>query len=110
MSDRLKLLKMGVTSFAVKEILLDIYGCQVNGYLEAGLADSVDELEFRCRLESLKDVWNEKLDGFHSWFEKKRAPVFIDQVIGSAMDRLQISERFTTNRLEIFHKVQKAFC
>ena len=108
--DKQKLEKLKGTPRKVGEILTDIYGSQRKEYHEAGLADSTDEEEFNVRLESLKDVWEEKVPGFHSWFTKKRAPLFIQQVIGEAMDRLQICERFTTNRLEIFHKIQKMFC
>ena len=108
--DRLKLQKMGASRNNIKEIMTDIYGCQVNEYLESGLADSIDEPDFDIRLESLKVVWEDKVEGFHAWFLNKRAPLFVEQVIGSALDRLQISERFSTNRLENFHKIQKAFC
>ena len=47
------------------------------------------------------------MPGFHSWFVRKRAPIFQNQVVGEALDRLQLDTRFTTNRLEVMHKIQK---
>ena len=47
------------------------------------------------------------MPGFHSWFVRKRAPIFQNQVVGEAMDCLQLDTRFTTNRLEVMHKIQK---
>ena len=43
------------------------------------------------------------------WFVKKRALLFKDQIVGEALDRLKICEKFTTNRLENLHKFLKAF-
>ena len=108
--DRLKLQKLGATKQDLTAIMTDIYGYQANVFQESGLTDSADADEFTGRLESLKDVWEHRVKGFHAWFVKKRAPLFKDQVVGEALDRLKISEKFTTNRLENLHKVQKAFC
>ena len=47
------------------------------------------------------------MPGFHSWFVKKRAPIFQNQFVGEALDRLQLDTRFTTNHLEVMHKIQK---
>ena len=56
---------------------------------------------FNVKLESLKSV----CDSIHGL--KKRAPMFQNQVVGEALDRLQLDTRFTTNRLEVLHKIQK---
>ena len=108
--DGLKLNEMGATFFQKKSILTDIYGCQVKEYLEAGLADCSDELEFEQKLDAYEDIWEGKVKGFHAWFKRKRSSLFKEQVVGSALDRLELCQRFTTNRLENFHKIQKAFC
>ena len=47
------------------------------------------------------------MPGFHSWFVRKRAPIFQHQVVGEALDRLQLDTRFTTSHLEVTHKIQK---
>ena len=108
--DKIKLQKLGTSQRSILEILADIYGFQKQCYLESGLADAIDEEEFNARLLSLEDVWEEKAPGFYRWFKLKRASLFIAQVIGEAQDRLEISERFTTNRLENLHRIQKRFC
>ena len=43
------------------------------------------------------------MSGFHSWFVRKRALIFQNQVVGEALDRLQLDTQFTTNRLEVMH-------
>ena len=43
----------------------------------------------------------------HSWFVRKKVPVFENQVVGEALDRPQLNTRSTTNRLEVIHKFQK---
>ena len=47
------------------------------------------------------------MPGFHSWFVRKRAPIFQNQVVGEALDRLQLGTQFITNHLEVMHKIQK---
>ena len=47
------------------------------------------------------------MPGLHSWFVRKKVPVFENQVVGEALDRLQLNTRSTTNRLEVIHKFQK---
>ena len=108
--DSEKLKDLGASHSNQRSILTDIYGCKVNSYMEQGLADSSDEDDFQARLESLHDVWEEKVKGFWDWFVKKRASLFKEQVVGAALDRLELNERFTTNRLENLHKVQKGYC
>ena len=52
-------------------------------------------------------MWDSIVPGLHSWFIRKRAPIFRNQVVGKALDRLQLDTRFTINRLELIHKIQK---
>ena len=52
-------------------------------------------------------MWDSIVPGLHSWFIRKRAPIFRNQVVGEALDRLQLDTRFTINRLELIHKIQK---
>ena len=67
----------------------------------------LDVSDFSVKLESLKSVWDSIVSGFHSWFVRKRAPIFQNQFAGEALDRLQLDTLFTTNRLEVMHKIQK---
>ena len=62
-----------------------------------------DVSDFSVKLESLKSVWDSILSGF----VRKRAPIFQNQFVGEALDRLQLDTRFNTNRLEVMHKIQK---
>ena len=52
-------------------------------------------------------MWDSIVSGLHSWFIRKRAPIFQNQVVGEALDRLQLDTRFTINRLELINKIQK---
>ena len=52
-------------------------------------------------------MWDSIVPELHSWFIRKRAPIFRNQVVGEALDRLQLDTRFTINRLELIHKIQK---
>ena len=108
--DKLKLQELKASPQRIREILTDIYGCQVDSFFASGLVDSTDEAEFRARLMSLEEEWERKVPGFYTWFNKKRSATFIEQVIGEALDRLELCEKFTTNRLESFHRIQKLIC
>ena len=61
-----------------------------NGFSQFGLADAIDVSDFNVKLESLKIVWDSTVPGFHSWFVRKRAPIFQNQIVGEALDRLQL--------------------
>ena len=67
----------------------------------------IDVSDFNIKLKRLKSVWDSIVPGFHSWFVRKGAPIFQNQVVGEALDRLQLDTRFTTNGLEAMHKIQK---
>ena len=105
--DGKKLDKLLASTSDKKRILSDIYGSQKNGLLQFGLADVIDVSDFNLKLKSLKSVWDSIVPRFRSWFIRKRAPIFQNQVVGEALVRLQLDTRFTTNHLEVKHKIQK---
>ena len=57
-------------------ILGDIYETQKKEFLQFGLADAVDASDFNVKLESVKSVWDNIVQGFHLRFVRKRAPIF----------------------------------
>ena len=63
--------------------------------------------DFNLKLENLKSVWDSIVPEFHSWFVRKIISIFQNQVVVEALDRLKLDTRFTTNRLEVIHKIQK---
>ena len=65
-------------------------------FLPCGLADAIDVSDVNVKVESLKSVWDSVVTGFSSWFVRKRAPIFQNQVVGGALDHLQLDTRFTT--------------
>lgn len=52
-------------------------------------------------------MWDDLVPGFHAWFDKNRSKLFKDCLIVSARQALGIEGRFTTNGLELKHKLQK---
>ena len=70
-------------------------------------ADADDEDDYDAKLESFKAVWDDLVPGFHAWFDKNRSKLFKDCLIVSARQALGIEGRFTTNGLELKHKLQK---
>ena len=46
------------------------------------------------------------MPAFHSCFVSKRVPIFQNEDVGEAFDGLQLDTRFTTNCLEVMHKIQ----
>eukprot|EP00112_Aurelia_sp_Birch-Aquarium-sp1_P002183 Seg1234.19 transcript_id=Seg1234.19/GoldUCD/mRNA.D3Y31 product="hypothetical protein" protein_id=Seg1234.19/GoldUCD/D3Y31 len=85
----------------------DIYGSKQGSLLQFGLADADDPEDFNTKLESLQDVWEAIVPGFHAWFKKRWVDIFQQNIIGSVKDRLCQDEKFFNNRLEIMHKLQK---
>ena len=43
----------------------------------------------------------------HSWFIGKITPIFQNQVVGKALDCLQLDTIFTTNCLAVMHKFKR---
>ena len=64
-----------------KEIIADIYGTNDGYTRELGLTSAEDGEDFKIKLFSLKDKWEELAPSFHDWFSTQRASQFIDSVI-----------------------------
>ena len=92
-----------------KRIMADICGTQNSLLLEHGLADAENEEDFSVKLASLQAVWDNIAPGFHHWFKKRRSDIFIDCLVLSSRERHGISKRFTTNGLELKHRLQKKY-
>ena len=102
-----KLKTLGCNQNTQSKILADIYGCQNEVLLQDGLADAEDEDDYDAKLASFKCVWEELAPGFHSWFDKNRSKLFKECLVMSSRQSLGIEGRFTTNGLELKHKLQK---
>ncbi len=102
-----KLRALGCNQRVISRIMSDIYGTQNEVLLENGLADAEDEEDFEVKLDSLKTIWEESAPGFSTWFQKRRSSVFKECLIQSARRELGINGRFTSNGLELKHKLQK---
>lgn len=105
--DLQKLKTLGCNPKTQSKILADIYGCQNEVLWQDGLADADDEDDYDAKLERFKAVWDDLVPGFHAWFDKNRSKLFKDCLIVSARQALGIEGRFTTNGLELKHKLQK---
>ena len=53
-----KLSQLGITGTTAKEIIYDIFGKQVDGGLDGGLADCTSDKEFEDAVASVTDKWN----------------------------------------------------
>eukprot|EP00794_Sanderia_malayensis_P004341 gene4341-4918_t len=102
-----KLRALGCNQRVISRIMSDIYGTQNEVLLENGLADADDEEDFEVKMESLKPIWEDSAPGFSTWFEKRRSSIFKECLIQSARRELGINGRFTSNGLELKHKLQK---
>ena len=56
---------------------------------------------------SLQTVWDNIAPGFRHWFKKWRSEIFIDFLVLSSTERHGIRKCFTTNGLELKHRLQK---
>ena len=75
--------------------------------MQNGQANAENVDEFKARLDSLQPVWDNIVRGFHHWFKQWRSEMFIECLVLSARERQLISGRFTTNGLELKHRLQK---
>ena len=91
----------------LQRIMADIYGSQNKVLLQNGLADAIDSVDFQAKLSRLEPVWNGIAPGFHRWFEKNCAVIFMEYLTLEAREKHGISTRFTTNLLESMHRLQK---
>ena len=90
-----------------KKIIVDIHGTN-NGYTrELQLASAKEEEDFKIKLSSLRDRWEELASSFHEWFSTRRASQFIDSVIQSATDGTSIDELFYNNTIESLGSISK---
>lgn len=105
--DLYKLKTLGCNQKTQSKILADIYGCQNEVLLQDGLADVEDADDYDAKLASFRPVWDELAHGFHTWFDKNRSDLFNDCLVMSSRENLGIEGRFTTNGLELKHKLQK---
>jgi len=105
--DLYKLKTLGCNQKTQSKILADIYGCQNEVLLQDGLADAEDADDYDAKLASFQPVWDELAHGFHTWFDKNRSDLFKDCLVMSSRENLGIEGRFTTNGLELKHKLQK---
>ena len=106
-ADAEKLKKMGANRKSIYRIMADIYGTQINTMMSQGLADAEDLQDLNVKLETLKEIWEDLVPGFHSWFKKRRLAKFESCLILSARDELGITGRFYSNGLELKHRLLK---
>ena len=82
-----------------KKIIVDIHGTNDGYTRELQLASAKEEEDFKIKLSSLRDRWEELASSFHEWFSTRRASQFIDSVIQSATDGTSIDELFYNNKI-----------
>ena len=99
--DRRKLTSMGGRSH--HRIISDIYGVNDGITRELGLASAEDEEDFMGKLQSLEELWENFVPGFHGWFVRHRAAQFIKSVIQSARDESGVDDLFYNNAIESLH-------
>ena len=83
------------------------YGTQFQTLQYHGLADADDAQDLRVKLDAIHDTWEDLVPDFHSWFIKKRVPLFEQCLIVSVREALNISGRFYSNGLELKHRLLK---
>jgi len=88
-------------------ILSDIYGCNDGITRELGLASAEDADDFKAKLLSLEESWNNLAPGFHDWFSTHRANQFIECVIQSDRNESGVADLFYNNAIESLHSTLK---
>ena len=88
---------MGSRQCNSDRIMADIYGSQNSVLLQTGLADVINEDDFMTKYDSLGQIWDNLVPGFHRWFYRKRTSLFIESAILSARENAGIESRFYTN-------------
>ena len=71
------------------------------------MAAAKDKEDFKIKLFTLRDKWEELAPSFHDWFSTRRASQFIDSVIQSARDGTDIDELFCNNAIESLRSILK---
>ena len=87
--------------------MADIYGRNDAILKELGLASAEDEVDFKIKVTSLEDKWEQLAPGFYDWFSTRRAKDFIEHVICSAREGSGIEDLFYNNAIESMHAVLK---
>ena len=59
---------MGSRQCNSDRIMADIYGSQNSVLLQTGLADVINEDDFMTKYDSLGQIWDNLVPGFHRWF------------------------------------------
>ena len=90
-----------------ERILAVIYGRQNNVLLQTGQADAINEDDFMAKCDSLDQIWDNLVPGFHRCLQRKRASFFIESAILSARENAGIESLYYTNELELKHRLQK---
>lgn len=96
MSDRDKKKLTKINARGQRKIIADIYKTNDGVARELGLASAEDEEDFKAKLESLRDNWDDLAPTFYDWFSRTRAKQFIESVIDSAREGAGIDDLFTT--------------
>ena len=58
-------------------------------------------------MESVKSVWDNLCPGFHKWFSKKRAYLFVQSVIETARTGAEVQRVYYNNLIESTHFREK---
>lgn len=110
MSDRDKKKLTKINARGQRKIIADIYGTNDGVARELGLASAEDEENFKTKLESLRDNWDDLAPSFYDWFSRTRAKQFIESVIDSAREGAGIDDLFYNNAIESLHSLWKVEC
>ena len=88
-------------------IVADIFGQQEGARFEEGIVDSEDEDEFQARLETLSNVWCERLGmkglEFHRWFLKNKADAMRKKMLAPVRQQAGLGKPpkpYYSNRVE----------
>lgn len=87
------------------------YGCHIwstgRCNIEEGIVDSEDEEEFQARLETLSNVWSERLGvkglEFHRWFLKNKADAMRKKMLAPVRQQAglgKLPKPYYSNRVE----------
>ena len=87
--------------------MADIFGLQEGARFEEGIVDSEDEEEFQARLETLSNVWSERLGvkslEFYRWFLKNKADVMRKKMLAPVRQQAGLGKPpkpYYSNRVE----------
>ena len=66
--DAYKLDKKHAGRTSKDRVMTHIYGSHVDSILQSGLVDAMDEEDFQVKLNSLRELRDNLVPGFHEWF------------------------------------------